>query len=184
MSNKEYKPYKADFLSKWPTSLKVFILKAWTAGMVYYFINMSLGAFNILPNHYDRLFVSALILVLLNEYFINLLIKYMEMKTVNMRKHAMFIDFKFSLVVNFFYIIFVVVITIFVGGIFVGLGLTFTKLFDPSEPPGWEPFTFGLYYYFFDTLFIMIKNLAKKIIRKKEKIKHEIQWFIYSNKKC
>lgn len=166
MKQNDLKPYKVNRLSKIPTGLKVFVLKSWTAGVVFYFIFMSFEIFNILPQHEDRWLVSGLILILLNEFFINLLIKSMELKKTNQRKHAMLIGFKYSIVANIPYISFVVITTIMLGTLFFKAGVSLSVIFMPSEPATWEPFTFGLLYYIVDSIYILIVRLIKLLINK------------------
>ncbi|MGI6781230.1 MAG: hypothetical protein ACOX56_00085 [Acholeplasmataceae bacterium] len=175
-NNKDLKPYKTNKISNWPTGLKVFLLKAWTAGMVFYFMFMSLAVFKALQNPIDRWVIVTLVMILLNEYLINGLIKSMEQDYIIRNKHAMFIKGKWSIVFNIFYIFLVMVITVVVGGIFIGWGISLSKLFMPGEAATWEPFTFGLIYYAVDTFLVFFVWQIKKIIReKKEGDKNEVQ---------
>lgn len=175
MSNNEYRPYKTTKISKWPTSIKVFILKFWTAGMVFYFIFMSLDVFKILSAHEDRWLLCGLILILLNEFFINGLIKSMEQKKEKQRKHAMFISFKYSIFANIGYTFIVLLLTILVGGVLIGWQISLSKIFMPQEAATWEPFTFGLVYYAMDTILVLLANQARKLFNRKEETTNEVQ---------
>lgn len=168
MSDKnEFKPYKSNRISNWPTSLKVFILKAWTAGMVFYFIFMSLEVFTALQAHEDRWLLVILVLILLNEYLINNLIKSMEQDKTLLNNYAMFIDNKLSIIYNIFYIFAVVIITILFGGMLIGIGISLSKIFMPGEGAMWEPFTFGLLYYLVDTTLIFIVSKTRMLLKKR-----------------
>lgn len=163
--NDELRPYKTDKISDWSTWVKVFIIKAWTAGTVFFFIYFSSTVFSIMPNPLDRFFVVGLVLILLNEFFINLIIKFMQRDDFSMEDYAMFVNNKWSLVYNIFYIMLVVAVTIAIGVLLISMGISLSVLFYPSEPAGWEPIMFGLLYYGVDTTFIGIK----RIIRNKKK---------------
>lgn len=165
-NNKDLRPYKTSKISNWPTGLKVFLLKTWTAGMVFYFMFMSLEVFKALQNPLDRWVIVALVMILLNEYLVNGLIKTMEQDEIIRNKYAMFIKGKWSIIFNIFYIFLVMILTIIVGGILMGWGLSLSKLFMPAEPATWEPFTFGLIYYAVDTVLVLSVFYIKKLIRK------------------
>ncbi|HKL94885.1 MAG TPA: hypothetical protein VJ845_00500 [Haploplasma sp.] len=171
--NKDLRAYNNDKLSNVPVGVKVFILKSWSSGATFFFIYMSTAVFKLLSNHWDRWFLTALVLVLVNEYFINLLIKYMERKDYSMEKYAMCINNKFSLVVNFFYIILVAFLTILLGGFIIDQGISLSRIFFPNEAATWEPIMFGLFYYGVDTGLIFIKNFIVKLIRKNKIQKDE-----------
>lgn len=166
-NNKDFKPYKSNRISNWPTSLKVFILKAWTAGMVFYFIFMSLEVFTALQAHEDRWVLVTLVLILLNEYFINNLIKSMEQDKSLLNNYAMFIDNKWSILYNIVYILIVVILTILLGGMLIGFGISLSKIFMPGEGAMWEPFTFGLLYYLVDTTLIFIVSKIRMLLKKR-----------------
>lgn len=168
MSKDNLRPYKTGGISKWPTGLKVFLLKTWTAGMLFYFIFMSMEVFSVLSAPEDRWLLIILVLIILNEYFINLLIKSMELDDVVRSKHAMFIKGKYSMVYNIFYIATVTIVTIFIGGLIIGLGISLSKLTMPAENAMWEPFTFGILYYLTDTILIFLVNKIKPLFKKKE----------------
>ncbi|HHW79426.1 MAG TPA: hypothetical protein GX742_01340 [Acholeplasmataceae bacterium] len=165
--NNDFKPYKSNRISNWPTSLKVFILKTWTAGMVFYFIFMSLEIFSALRAHEDRWLIVIMVIIILNEYLINNLIKSMEQDKTILNKHAMFINDKWSMIYNIGYIFLVVIITILLGGLIIGSGISLSKITMPQEAATWEPFTFGLLYYLIDTSLIFIVNLIKQVFNKK-----------------
>lgn len=170
----ELKPYKSNRISNWSTSLKVFILKSWTAGMVFYFIFMSLEIFSALQAHEDRWLIVIMVMILLNEYLINNLIKSMEQDKTELTKHAMFINNKWSIIYNIGYIFLVVIITILLGGIVIGSGISLSKLIMPQEAATWEPFTFGLFYYVIDTFLIFTVNLIKRLFKRKENEKNDV----------
>lgn len=159
--NNELRPYKSDKIADWPTWVKVFIIKSWTAGAVFFFIYISTAVVSLIPNHVDRWFVTGLVLILLNEFFINTLIKFMQRKDHSMEDYAMFINNKWSLIYNFLYILVVVLVTIYIGGFLINLGISLSTIFMPAEDPTWEPIMFGLLYYGVDTAFIGIKRLIR-----------------------
>lgn len=161
----DFKPYKSDKLGNMPVGLKVFIIKSWSAGAVFFFIYMSTAVFKLFSNHLDRWFLTALVMILVNEYLINLLIKYMERKNHSMTDYAMSINSKWSLVINFFYIFAIVVTTIFFGFLIINQGISLSKIFMPGEDATWEPIMFGLLYYGVDTFFITIKNFIVKKVK-------------------
>src|SRR5690554_6590024 len=168
MSDKnEFKPYKSNRISNWPTSLKVFILKAWTAGMVFYFMFMSLEIFTALRHHEDRWILVTLVMILLNEYFINNLIKSMEQDKSLLNNYAMFIDNKWSILYNVVYVLIVIILTILLGGVLIGFGISLSKIFMPGEAAMWEPFTFGLLYYLVDTTLIFIVSKVRSLLTKR-----------------
>lgn len=176
-NKKELRPYKTSKISNWPTGLKVFILKTWTAGMVFFFLYMSLEIYTALPFGWDRLLIVALVLILFNEYLINGLIRNMELDPIIQNKHCMFVRSKWSIVFNIPYILFVVFITSLIGIILFNWGISLSKIFWPEEPAKFEPFTFGLLYYGVDTFFVTFVWHIKKIIREKkmeDKDKNEV----------
>ena len=169
MSNNGYKPYKGDKIANLPTWFKLFAIKAWTAGAVFFFFYMGLTIFNVFPHHEDRFLLVGFVLILINEYFINMLIKHMKRKNFDVEDCAMFINNKWSLVYNFFYILIVVILTILLGGFIIGHGISLSKLLMPGEAATWEPIMFGVLYWAIDTLLIYIKIKIMNLLGKGKK---------------
>lgn len=166
-NNNDLNPYKPTKFSKWPTWLKVLILKVWTSGAIFYFVFMSFEVFSILPNLEDRWLVLGLILILGNEYFINLLIKSMVHQKDKLNNYAMFIKSKYSIVANIFYVLITLILTIILGSFLLRLDISLSKLSMPNSDATWDPFTFGFIYYFVDSSLIFIVNLIKNYIKKR-----------------
>lgn len=151
-------PYNAGFLSRVPEKAKILFFKWWLVAIVYYVIGF--GMPTLTSSVYDIIFVLGLAIGAIYGTLVKFIIK--DMRVVDISKYA-FITSKSPLriVTNVFYsylVLFFVVMTYESINRILNLMITSTE----NVHLGAEPILFALFYVFFDTALISVKNRFKK----------------------
>lgn len=158
--DKEFDPYKNDFLGKIPTWLKAIFIKFWFAGMVCYFTMMGL----MLQSALDQTVLTGVVLGLVTELFVNSIFRFMESDKREYNAYMMF-PFPFKAYWTFF--------TNILYYVLVGFAVAFiyNSLVANAIVPGVEPLLFGVITVAVDMLFIGAKDgvvaLVNHIIKKR-----------------
>ncbi len=160
--NKEFNPYRTDFLSRIPVFLKAFFVKWWFAGMVCFFVNIGLGI--VVQSTVDLLVLDGIVLGLVADLFVNPLFKFMETDRREYNAYMMF-PFPFKAYWTFFTnVLYYVGVAIIVNYVYNLVNMLFSF---PIEPLSW-----ALIVLIVDMAFIGIKDLAVHLVknRKREEI--------------
>ncbi len=160
--NKEFNPYRTDFLSRIPVFLKAFFVKWWFAGMVCFFVNIGLGI--VVQSTVDLLVLDGIVLGLVADLFVNPLFKFMETDRREYNAYMMF-PFPFKAYWTFFTnVLYYVGVAIIVNYVYNLVNMLFSF---PIEPLSW-----ALIVLVVDMAFIGIKDLAVHLVknRKREEI--------------
>lgn len=155
----QFDPYATDKLAKIPAYIKIAVLKIWAAGAVCFFIMMASGITAAL----DLLVIDILTLGLVNEYFINNIIRWMN-NDKNPTLHYAFIEKKShgSLYLN---ILYSALLTLLIFFTYIGLGNIFEILkidLIADIDFGSSPIIFGILFFIYDYICVKIKNSLKK----------------------
>lgn len=163
-SEEELNKYRSKSLLKAPEALKLILLKTWFAGAVCYFFLWGLGG--ILGNTLDTLFVLGIALGMSMDLLTNNVIRFME-KEPGENDKWMMVPGKGtgSMLLNVLYYL-VVILFVFMLYNVINLGInTMTGDMD-AVPLGVEPILFGVFCTAFDVMFISIKHLVIRIVKK------------------
>lgn len=165
---KEFDPYKRDFLSRIPVWLKAIFIKWWFFGVVCYFVNMGLGIS--VPNTLDLLLLTGIIAGLVVELLVNPIFRYMD----HASEYNPYIMFPFPLKAYWTFFANILYHCIVVWGTswiytFINEAL---RAANPESYFAIEPLVFGVFTLAVDMMFIGLKDLLVFIIKKfhKEKI--------------
>lgn len=153
--DKEFDPYKTDFLGRVPTWIKAIFIKFWFAGMVCYFIMMGLQIASAL----DSAVLTGLVLGLVVELLVNPIFRFMESDKKEFNAYMMF-PFPFKAYWTFFAnVIYYIIIGVLVA-------MTYTFLISSGALAfGVEPLLFGVITVIEDMLFIGIKDGVVALVR-------------------
>lgn len=162
---KQFNPYDIDKVSKISTGLKVFILKTWTFGAIFFFFHMGLDWID--ATDYFKFVLVLTMSGLLYYYFICYVIEFMDNTKNNIYKYMPLKRGKFRFIFYFLYSFLVGFIVIMLGSILIKYNLTFSKITFPQADASWDPFMYGLLFYFVDYVILLIKNIIIKVRRKK-----------------
>lgn len=161
-SEEELKKYRSKKGIKLPEWLTAFLIKAWFAGSVCFFIFWGLGGY--LGDMLDMLVVFGGALGLVMDMLVNNIFHFYEKTPGYNDKWMMFPQKKYSgFVLNFFYgylLLFCVYTWYqFINGVLV-------MLFNITDkvPLGVEPVMFGVFFAAFDFMFVGMKHLLRQII--------------------
>ena len=158
-SNKEFNPYRTDFLSRIPTFIKGLFVKWWFAGVVCFFVNMGLGIY---VAEEDLLFLDGIFLGVFADVFVNPLFRFMETDKREYNNYMMF-PFPLKAYWTFFTnVLYYVVVTLLVGAI-----ISFINEFMFSFAI--EPLSWALIVVAVDMVFIGIKDLIVHLVKKRKK---------------
>ena len=161
---KQFDPYKTDWLGKIPTWIKAVFIKWWFAGVICYFVNMGLGIY--VTNDADRLVLSGIVMGLIVELLVNPLFKFMESDRREYDIYMMF-PFPFKAYWTFFTnVIYYVLVT-------AGISLCYYVINEYMFFLGMEPLLYGVFAVLVDMIFIGIKDgivLLVKKLKNKESI--------------
>lgn len=163
-SQEELDKYRTKSLFKTPDVLKLLLIKVWFAGAVCYFFLWGLGG--ILGNTLDMLFVLGVALGMVTDLLTNNVIRFVE-KEKGANDGWMMVPGKGtgSMILNVLYHV-LVVICVYMLYNLINLGInTITGDMD-AVPLGVEPILFGVFCTAFDVLFLSIKQLIKKLLKK------------------
>lgn len=163
---KQFDPYKTDFLSRVPVWLKAIFVKWWFAGVACYFIMWGLSDINSL----DRMVLLGAVLGLIVDILVNPLMRYMETDRREYNAYMMF-PFPFKAFWTFFTnIIYYVLVVTCVMYCYAGINLLIVGgTGEESVLGGVEPLLFGVFTVIIDMIFIGIKDGIVALIRKMKK---------------
>ncbi len=143
-------PYNIDKVSKIPYGVKLYFLKWWSGGAVFFLVGFGLNIAG-----YDLIFLLGLLMGLCNEYVVHRLIKWMS-EPEQYKKYVMvpFTSFV-SLFVNLLY---GMVLSVSAFGVYALLRVLATTLISDTLIVPVEPLFFGLICLGWDRLFLLIKE--------------------------
>lgn len=150
---KQFDPYKTDFLGKIPTWVKAVFIKFWFAGVVCYFILMAF-----MSDPLDATFLAGLFMGLVTDIFVNPIYRFMESDKKEYNPYMMFpFPFKsyWTLFANILYYMLV--------GYIIAVIVTALVTYTPYI--GAEPLSFGLIATVVDMAFIGIKDGVVALVR-------------------
>lgn len=154
--NKEFNPYRTDFLSRVPVFLKALFVKWWFAGMVYFFINMGLGMY---ISNADMILLDGIVLGLVVDVLVNPLFRFMETDKREYNDYMMF-PFPFKAYWTFFTnILYYVAVAVLVNFVYFFIN-EFMFTFNG------EPLSWALIALVVDMIFIGIKDFVVHLVRK------------------
>ncbi|MDE7440016.1 MAG: hypothetical protein K2N23_05880 [Clostridia bacterium] len=158
-SDKEFNPYRTDFLSRIPTFLKAFFIKWWFAGVVCFFINMGLGPYVATA---DLVVLDGVFLGLVVEVLVNPLFRFMETDKREYNDYIMF-PFPFKAYWTFFTnVLYYVIVAVIVNFVYLFIN-TFMFRFNI------EPLSWALIVLVIDMIFIGIKDLGLRLVKKRKR---------------
>lgn len=164
---KQFDPYKTDFLGKIPTWIKAVFVKFWFAGVVCWFIMAGIGLAD-----FDAMVITGGVLGIFVDIFVNPLFRHMESDRKEFDNYIMF-PFPFKAFWTFFANIFYYVFVVILVGIFGYNGVnTVINIFKGTESlyyVGVEPLLFGAFAVAADMIFIGIKDLIVFLVKRTKK---------------
>lgn len=158
-SNKEFNPYRTDFLARVPAFIKALFVKWWFAGMVCFFRKYGFGRLRFPA---DLMLLDGIVLGLVVDVLVNPLFRFME---TDKREYNNFMMFPFpfkaywTFFTNVLYYVGIAVITNYVY-FFIN-----EFMFSLSI----EPLSWALIVVVIDMIFIGIKDLVVHLVRKRKK---------------
>lgn len=161
--SKKLNPYLIDKLASVPAYIKIGFLKFWLAGASFLFAIYGLGArFDLL----DRLVVFGLVMILGVEYLTNTVILYMD-KPDSPTKFYLPHEINRKSFLSFFataiYVVIMLLCIHFFLELWTSLGLiTLGEVLSESSI---DPISFGILFVVFDSIWIYIRKLLKKLLR-------------------
>lgn len=161
--DKEFDPYKTDFLGRVPTWIKAIFIKFWFAGAVCYFIMMG-----IMPQsgYLDQAILTGAAMGLVVDILVNPLFRFMESDRREFNAYMMF-PFPFKAFWTFFAN---VIYYIIIGYL---IAVSYTGLVMVKVVAGVEPLLFGVIAVIIDMVFIGIKDGIVALVRHIKKNKME-----------
>ena len=160
--NQNLDPYAVDKFATISANFKIWFLKFWIAGAVFYVV--VLGIPTIRVDYLDRVVLLILIMTLAYEYIGYTIIIWMDRKDrptkyhlphhVTRRKAG-------SLFATGLYITVITTLVLLFLEVWVGI-LGFKTIGDILNNATSDPFTFGLIFILFDYLWILVRRLFKK----------------------
>lgn len=164
---KQFDPYKTDFLSKVPVWIKALFVKWWFAGMVCWFFVFGIQWKNIL----DTVIFVGLALGIVVDLLVNPVLHYMQTDKKEYDNYMMF-PFPFKAFWTFFAnVSYYILIMIGVFYIYQGLGMLVSA--DATSAFPIEPLLFGTFCVIVDMIFIGIKDGVVALVRHLKKSKKE-----------
>lgn len=165
---KQFDPYKTDFLGRVPTWIKALFVKFWFAGAVCFFIMWGIGIDDL-----DAVVLMGFVMGIVVDVLVNPLFRYMESDRKEYNSYMMF-PFPFKAFWTFFTnIVYYIGVLLLVMLCYTGLEelINIIKGTQGMYYVGVEPLLFGVFCVIVDMIFIGVKNglvrLFKKL-RKKE----------------
>lgn len=168
---KQFDPYKTDFLGRIPTWIKALFVKFWFAGAVCYFIVWGINIGDTL----DSLVLTGIVLGLVVEMLVNPAFRFMETDAKEYNAYMMF-PFPFKAYWTFFTnIIYYVVVLICVNYLYYGLNVMILNITgsESTIAVGVEPLLFATFTVIVDMAFIGIKDLIVYLVKKHKNNKRE-----------
>lgn len=167
---KQFDPYKTDFLGRVPKWLKAIFIKFWFAGAGCYFIMWGIGI-----RDEDAVLLMGIVLGLFTDIFVNPLFRFMETKPKEYNDYMMF-PFPFRQFWTFFTnILYYIVVLFFVNLCYLGVN-ELVNLINATQSQyylGVEPLMFGVFAVIVDMAFIGIKDGIVALVRRLKKKKKE-----------
>lgn len=168
---KQFDPYKNDFLSRIPTWLKALFIKFWFAGLACYFIMFGLD----ISDSLDNMILLGAVMGLIVDVLVNPIFRFLESDRREYNAYMMF-PFPFKAFWTFFTnIIYYVIIVICVNYCYYGLDMLINYIAGRTDfyiAVGVEPLLFGVICVMVDMVFIGIKDgivaLVKKLSNRKK----------------
>lgn len=162
VSDKEIEKYTSKHKRKFPSWLKVVLIKFWFSGAVCYFVMWGLG---LTISGLDLIAALAIILGLVNDLMVNNVLRHFEPFTGAYNKWMMFTIKKFWTV--FLNVIYASVILFFIIQTYTLINTLLVGSPEAAETVavGVEPILFGLLFTGFDILFVTIKNALIKAFK-------------------
>ena len=159
-SDKEFNPYRTDFLARIPTFIKALFVKWWFAGVVCFFVNMGLGIY--ISATADLILFDGIFLGLVVDVFVNPLFRFME---TDRREYNDYMMFPFPL--KAYWTFFTNVLYYTGVAIIVNFVYNFINKFMFSLAI--EPLSWALIVLAVDMVFIGIKDLVVHLVKKCKK---------------
>lgn len=161
--DKEFDPYKTDFLGRVPVWVKALFAKFWFAGMICYFVMWGIG----LNDTLDSMVVTGAVLGIIVDILVNPLFRYMETDKREFNAYMMF-PFPFRAFWTFFTnIIYYVLVLWCVMEVYGVINLICSQITGVSNYIhfGVEPLMFGVITVIVDMVFIGIKDGIVALVR-------------------
>lgn len=167
---KQFDPYKTDFLAKVPAWLKAIFVKFWFAGMVCFFFMFGIGLQDL-----DAVVLIGIVLGVVVDVLVNPLFRFMETDRHEYNAYMMF-PFPFKAIWTFFANVFYyLIISICINYCYFGVNelLNVIKGTADTYYLGVEPLSFGLFAVTVDMIFIGLKDGIVCLVRHIKKGKKE-----------
>lgn len=167
---KQFDPYKTDFLSKVPTWIKAFFVKAWFAGMVCLFFMFGINLQDV-----DAILLIGIVLGIIVDVLVNPMLRYFESDKHEYNAYIMF-PFPFKALWTFFAnVIYYLVVAYSVNLCYLGVNelVNAIKGTQGMYYLGVEPIMFGIFAFITDMLFIGIKDGIVALVKRSKKKKKE-----------
>lgn len=165
---KQFDPYKGDFLGRVPVCIKGLFIKFWFAGMVCYFIMFGISS---VEDDLDKLVLLGAVLGLVVDILVNPALRFIETDKHEYNAYMMF-PFPFKAFWTFFTnIIYYVIVVICVNYCYYGLDMLLNSIYGRTDyiAVGVEPLLFGVFAVMVDMVFIGIKDLIVFLAKKRKK---------------
>lgn len=167
---KQFDPYRNDFLGRLPVWFKALIVKFWFAGMVCYFIMFGLSVNDSL----DKLVLLGAVMGVIVDVFVNPTLRFIETDKREYNAYMMF-PFPIKAYWTFFTnILYYILVVICVNYCYYGINMIVNAIANRTDyiSLAVEPLLFGVFCVVIDMIFIGIKDLVVFLIkrRKKEKL--------------
>ncbi len=153
---------------KFPSWLKILLLKYWTAGSVLYFFGFGLGFLWASTTNIENqtIYLTLLLILgycLMNEYIIKPIVRLFRTSNDNTYYYNM-INLKGtkSFFLNLLYAIMVIIPVVLIMSLLSAYGITLTITFED----GIDPFSFGLVVVLVDFIYLFIKNTIMNAYKK------------------
>lgn len=158
---KQFDPYKTDFLSKVPVWIKAMFVKWWFAGMVCWFFMFGIGQSGL-----DAVALIGLVLGIVVDILVNPIFRYMETDRKEYNAYMMF-PFPFKAIWTFFAnVCYYMVVMIGVNYCYLGINLLINEISSSLEHfVAVEPLLFGILAFIVDMIFIGVKDGAVALVR-------------------
>lgn len=162
VSDEEIEKYTSKHKRRFPSWLKVVLIKVWFSGAVCYFVMWGLG---LMISGLDLIAALAIVLGLVNDLMVNNVLRHFEPFSGAYNKWMMFPFKKFwtiflNVIYSAFILFFVVQSYTLINTLLVGDAET-----AETVAVGVEPILFGLLFTGFDILFVTIKNALMKAFK-------------------
>ena len=171
---KQFNPYKTDFLRRVPTWLKAVFVKWWFAGLVCFLIVMGLGSY---LTELDVVFLTGLVLGVVVDLLVNPLLQFMESDEKEYNDYMMF-PFPFKAYWTFFTnIIYYLFVTLCVWGLYGSINylVNISRGTTDLSYLALEPLLFVVFSVIVDMVFIGIKDGIVRLVKKGKKKKSEAE---------